>query len=73
MRYGTWLRLWATAWAREAWANVTTRPALLVPHFHSPRRCGPGDGYRCAWCGTRSARVQLKGQRQAERLRRELA
>lgn len=52
-------------------ANLTENPWRLVPHFCRPVRHGPGDGYSCGWCGSRSARVQRKGQARAERLRRE--
>lgn len=66
MRYGTWVRLWI----RQLWIEVTEQPALLVPHPHKVEgRHGPGDGYRCSRCGSRSARVQAKGQRQAQSLR----
>jgi hypothetical protein len=65
-------RTWAWLWLRELWVNAATRPMLLVPHLHRARR-RPGDGFQCALCGSRSARVQRKGNRLAERMRRELA
>lgn len=68
MRYRTWLRLWL----RELWVNAVTRPMLLVPHPHQAKR-RTSLGFQCAWCGSRSARVQRKGNRLAERMRRELA
>lgn len=62
----------ARALAAELWFNLRCKPWLLVPHPHVPRR-GAGDGWRCALCGSRSARVQYKGRAQAEILRRRLS
>lgn len=65
----TWLWLWLT----ELRITAEEQPMLLVPHPHRASRCGPGDGYRCLTCGSRSARVQQKGRREAETIRRQLA
>lgn len=61
MSWTTWLGLWA----RELWIEVTEQPMRLVPHLRVPVQCGPGDGYRCRVCGSRSARVQEAGARVA--------
>lgn len=60
------------AWAVELWLNARYEPWKILPHFHQPYRA-VGDGYRCERCGSRSARVQRKGQGRAEALRRGLS
>jgi hypothetical protein len=62
----------ARAWAVELWLNARYEPWKILPHPCRPYRAA-GDGYRCERCGSRSARVQRKGQALRERLRRELA
>jgi len=75
------LRVIIAGWARgpginamyELWLGLTYEPWRLVPHLRSPRRVPAGDGYECSFCGSRSARVQAKGQRKAEAIRRQFA
>lgn len=70
MTYGTWLRLWA----KELWVNLTASPWRVVPHSCKPLTYGKGaTRYHCTRCGSSSARVQRKGQRQAVSLRRRLS